>query len=367
MKKISLMFLFLIVTCYSLYSQNLEGVVFDEETGEPIPFVSVYLNGTSIHTMTDDYGRFHLNVEKMINTYLIISHVGYNIISIPDPFHTSIDKIFLTKKENILEEVVIAPQKENREKLLKQFKNYFLGTTKGGKSCKILNEDKINLYYNSEDRILTASCDTAIIIENKHLGYRISFNLMDYYVQFNQPGGLMIKGMSSQSGFYNLSSTSVKLAYFGGVSSFFDLEPNSKKIQKRREETFKYSVAHFLNSFVNKQLKEDGYKISTIEGNVVERSSYFTLKDTLEYKKVSVIPNTHITQIDSIMGIPVEAAIDIHYKKDEKSRLLFLTNSFLVDQYGNNNAAGKLIFSGYLGAQRIGDMLPLDYELVEAK
>lgn len=366
MRKISLLFLFLIVICHSSYSQNLEGTVFDNETGKPIPFASVYLNGTSIYATTDDYGRFHLNIERMINTDLIISHVGYDIISISNPFQTSLNKIFLTEKKNILKEVVIVPQKQDRKKLLKQFKNYFLGTTKGGKSCKILNEDKINLYYNSEDRVLTASCDTAIIIENKHLGYRISFNLMDYYVQFNKPMRIQMSGISSGSGSGDASANNgVKVAYFIGTSSFLDLEPNNKKIRKRREEIFKYSMAHFFKSFVNRQLKEDGYKISSIEGNIVEVDSCFTLSDTLEYKKVSVIPDTRITQIDSISirDIPVEAWLYIHYKKDNYSRLLFLTNSFLVDQYGNDNAAGKLFFSGYLGKQRMGDMLPLDYGL----
>ena len=40
------------------------------------------------------------------------------------------------------------------------FRRHFLGTTRAGKSCTILNEDDIQLIYNVKDNTLQAFCNT---------------------------------------------------------------------------------------------------------------------------------------------------------------------------------------------------------------
>ena len=41
-------------------TQALEGTIIDQNTEEPIGFATVYLNGTTRGTTTDDEGRFRL-------------------------------------------------------------------------------------------------------------------------------------------------------------------------------------------------------------------------------------------------------------------------------------------------------------------
>jgi hypothetical protein len=39
------------------------------------------------------------------------------------------------------------------------------------------------------------------------------------------------------------------------------------------------------------------------------------------------------------------------------------SEEFVIDKYGNHSPIDKVIFSGYMGNQRLGDALPLDYKI----
>lgn len=56
--------------------RTIEGVVKDGKTGQPLPGVSVQIQGTASGTITNDQGVFHLNLPPDHDT-LIISYVGY--------------------------------------------------------------------------------------------------------------------------------------------------------------------------------------------------------------------------------------------------------------------------------------------------
>ncbi len=82
----------------------IKGTVLDE-TGEPIPFASVVIKGTSVGTNTDIDGRFHLSAPTK-KSILTVSYLGYM------PFETSIDnkttfEIKLKSDNQLLDEVVI--------------------------------------------------------------------------------------------------------------------------------------------------------------------------------------------------------------------------------------------------------------------
>jgi hypothetical protein len=61
----------------SVFSQHIiKGIVTDSINNEPLPFVSVYLKGTSIGTVTDNNGKFTLKIPHT-NHILKISSLGY--------------------------------------------------------------------------------------------------------------------------------------------------------------------------------------------------------------------------------------------------------------------------------------------------
>ena len=53
------------------------GIVKDSVSGEPLPYVSVYFDGTTIGVMTDDNGMFSLKNDKG-NTKLAAASLGYD-------------------------------------------------------------------------------------------------------------------------------------------------------------------------------------------------------------------------------------------------------------------------------------------------
>lgn len=342
----------------SLQSQTftLKGKVVDSKTKQPIPEVSIYLNNTSIHTMTDANGIFQLVVDERLNTDLIISRVSYHLISIPDPFNEIPDIIYLTEKDNTLNEVVVVGDGLTREEKLKMFREYFLGTSKGGKSCKILNEDDINLFYDMEEKMLTASSESPLIIENDYLGYKIHFNLISFYVQYNG----------------NHKLNRLKESFFAGATLFIDDKPGNKKIEKRRKEAFKKSARFFLKNFVNNTLNKTNYVLYTDEKEQInDLKRYFEIKDVLDMKQVRIIRYDDILQPQSGERPVYMNLTIIGSGKYSRSGIIFYTDSFRVDRYGNVDlvdesgnldALNKLSFFGDFGGQLIGDTLPLNYE-----
>ena len=59
-----------------------EGIVTDSATGNVLPFVNIAVSGTTVGTISDMNGEFHLNVPAgMVGKQLSFSSVGYSQIS----------------------------------------------------------------------------------------------------------------------------------------------------------------------------------------------------------------------------------------------------------------------------------------------
>jgi hypothetical protein len=335
-----------------LQAQTIAGRVFDRATNEPIAYASVYLDGTSVYTLTDAGGSFRLTSGKVINTNLIISHLSYDPVSIPNPFDPDAiaDIVYLTEKKNLIGEVVVLPDKYTRAQKLKVFRDHFLGKTEGGKSCKILNEDDIDLYFNLHNNQLTASSNNPIIIENDYLGYKITYTLADFYVT---------------APFYPTKFGAPQQTVIKGTTSFLDLAPKSRKIKKRRDAIYEISSVAFFKGLAAGSLQESKFMLFN-NRLPADPKNFFRTTDTLSIRKVSLLPGAGLSREPELKYNgegEIKGAIDILYDRKVQSGLIFLTDSFLVDEYGNVDLTDKLLFYGSIGSQRVGDMLPLDYEI----
>ncbi|MDR2038795.1 MAG: carboxypeptidase-like regulatory domain-containing protein [Bacteroidales bacterium] len=161
---IVLLWLFFVASCS--YAQIFSGYLYDLKTGLPISNVEVYFDGTLFHTTTDASGKFELYVGTRINTNLIFRHSSYQLKSISNPYEEGLGKIYLEKKVDPIWKVTQADL-FSREQKIKVFREQFLGTDKAGKSCKILNEDDIHFFYDSDTKNLSAVSNQPLIIENK--------------------------------------------------------------------------------------------------------------------------------------------------------------------------------------------------------
>ena len=106
MKRIKFLFTLAAILLTGVVSaQNItvKGTVADRETGEPIPFASIQVKGTTTGVSADIDGRFSLNVPS--NATLIFSFVGYKTIEVPVSGRSTIH-VDLEVDTETLEEVV---------------------------------------------------------------------------------------------------------------------------------------------------------------------------------------------------------------------------------------------------------------------
>ena len=76
MKKLINYLLFTILFSGIAFSQQITGIVFDSETGSPLPGATVVVKGPDVGTNTDFDGNFVLPNVGM-NSIIVVSYLGY--------------------------------------------------------------------------------------------------------------------------------------------------------------------------------------------------------------------------------------------------------------------------------------------------
>ena len=106
-------FLFsLLVFAWACHSfAQIQGVVKDADTGEPLPFVNIFYEGKGVGAISDIDGRF--NVEKMVEwKALTFSSVGYTTEVVPITAKTKFLTVTMKVMDHTLDEVVVRPKRE---------------------------------------------------------------------------------------------------------------------------------------------------------------------------------------------------------------------------------------------------------------
>ena len=240
-RQIALLLMVLFLSSYTYSQKLIEGVVVDYQ-GKQIAGASVYLNNTTIGTITKDDGTFSLVVPDG-NFELIISHIGYttrkenfNNINYSTPL-----RFVLVPETNVLDEVVLKPTIYNQEwrNNLAVFKNTFLGRTRLAKTCELVNPKVLHFERNKKTGSLTAVTREPLKIKHKGFGYIIEYDLVDYILENR------------------------KLTYLG-YSKYQEL-PGGKSKQRRWKENrrlaYNGSRMHLVRSLRERKLKEEGYII----------------------------------------------------------------------------------------------------------
>jgi len=318
-------------------AQQLSGTVIDAKTKEPIEMVVVYFDGTTVGTTTNSKGKFVINYSEAIKSPLIISYLGYNKIIIEDYREKTQIQVALEEALYILEEVVINYDDGlTRKQKLIMFRREFLGTSDFAKSCKILNEEDLILRYSKNNQRLTASAKAPLQIINKALKYRITYELIDFEVIYRHA--------NIQTNDFVMYAVT-----FYGTSFFENLDKkNRRRVRKLRDKAYHGSKLHFMRSLYQRRLNEEGYSVFFDKFRVNEWD-YFSLEP--------------MANESAIKKVQLKEKVAILYKKEQQSLMFLEIPEFYVDAYGNYNPIKGVYFSGALGYQRAGDMLPSNYGL----
>ncbi len=335
-----IIFAILILGFQSLKSQAISGTVFDIGTGEEIEGASVYFGNTSIGTITDGEGYFSIDSKFNSNTNLVISHIGYLTVTIP--YQKIGENIRIGMKEEFFEipEVVLVADPFSRQQKLEVFRLEFLGESKGGINSEILNEDALDLYFDVKTNTLFAHSSEPIELINNYLGYQIKFDLIDFQVAFKQ------KSLKRIDNIYKT------IIY--GHALFTDIVAKEERFANRRNRAYLGSIQHFIRTIWNGSWLDESFGFSHELKKI----------DVSEAFKVSIGNNLFTKNVSFKLK-----KFKISYKKGIfkywSSIDLLSGNTITVDKYGNYTPYLQLKFGGAMSNDRIGDLLPLDFELVE--
>ena len=220
------------------------GTIKDKQ-GALLPGAHILLSGYKNGTAADSAGRFVLKGLTPGNYNLVVEMMGYfplnqNVIITNK---TKQVEIFLQENVRLLDEVVVRPD-PNRSQYLATFKENFIGTSPNAKKCVILNPQVIRFDYDKDQRILKASSEELLIIENKALGYTVKYLLSDF-----------------------VKDEETNVVHYYGYPYFEELEKKQSKIKryaKLRRSAYIGSPQHFFKSLYNNTYREQGFLINSL-------------------------------------------------------------------------------------------------------
>ena len=319
------------------------GQVLDGATREPLPYVNVYINNSTLGTVTNERGEYSLQIPKG-RCELVFSLVGYNSNKLPfsvvDTDTSKLD-IKLDPSKTQLETVHIRGTTDKEwEKLIKQFNRIFLGSTRSASNCIIKNAWCVDLESLRIEgkKVLTARASQPLQIENLSLGYKINYELQKF-------------------------AATEENERFSGNVFFVELQPTdagqAQTWGKNRDDSYKGSLRHLFNSMLTKQVRKEGFVLSKCS-----LSSDNKVQDIASYDPASI-------RIDSLkdgLRIWLPNAIQISYENHSVSGSNLVGNIFQNKGYIDIDNRGMLldplalVITGYLGEFRVANLLPDDYQ-----
>lgn len=264
MRKISII---LIMGCLSVMASTAgvqaqataKGQVIDAETGRPLAGAHVYLSGTKIGTATDLSGQYRIRRIPAGGYRLVVSMIGYGRTTtqmIIGPGDIQKKDFELKPVVYELPEIYVGDFDKRWEKNLDRFADHFIGETEWADLVKILNPRVLRFEKRWWGR-LTAEALAPLQIENRALGYRITYQLDEF-------------------------DDSGDRTRWDGEPLFREMEPaNSTQAaywERNRKKAFLGSLRHFLLALLNDRLKKEGFILYNHRQDVYRYSSQNKLR-----------------------------------------------------------------------------------------
>jgi hypothetical protein len=304
------------------------GTILDNSDHTKINFASIYINGTSVGTNSDQDGYFELDITKYASLPLTISALGYYSVTLTDFSKEKPIEVFLTPKTFELKEVIIVAKSLTKEKKanLKLFRNEFLGTSYDANNCVIENENDIIFNNGSSGDTLKAFASKPIIIYNNGLGYKITYYL-DKFEYYRKSKSFLYQG----NAIFNEDLTS-------------DIT-QKKFFEKRRKFAYLGSRSHFFASLWANKLKSNGFVIRNSADQILNYEDFVIVRSG--FKKY----------------ISYKGNLSICYSSNSpNSYIEVLHDQVFFESTGYFDGSGVSVI-GQMAKQRIGDLLPYDYRL----
>ncbi len=336
---------------------TLTGLVLDDDNGEPLPGVHVFIASSMIGTTTDAEGAFRLERVPFGAQRLVVSMIGFEPIArdlFLEEARTYDYDFDLSPRVYELGPITVEGERDRRwERRLKRFIRLFIGESRIAEETEILNPEVLSFEHKKGH--FTAWAAEPLIIENRALGYRIQYVLID----FNQEGDRI---------------------QYQGEPLFEELTPETPEQtatwEEKRREAFNGSLRHFLLSLWAGAIEFEGFKIykfrsptySNRDVRQVELQPGEIQKETSSaFAKELIVPDkTQAVEVVYLGEFEEEAYLkwqnrpwakpkaQVSYLELETGPAVFDYKGDLIDPYSVN-------MYGYLAFSRIADSLPKEY------
>jgi hypothetical protein len=348
---------------------SISGTVADEKN-DIVKGATVFISGTQLITATDDKGQFGFYGLNAGTYQGVVKLMGYAPFTLNIMIRQKVNDVKISLKVNpfVLKEVVIGSDRDRSNKY-DLFKDNFLGTTKNGRHCRMLNPEILTLKYNRKKNVLEATSDDFLIIENAELGYRIKYLLKAFEYHYN-----------------------TGIANYDGEASFEDMEGADglkQEWKKSRLKAYKGSLMHFLRAiYVSKDnaLKE-GFLTNTVfeeTGKPCEHLNARMNRVLVDPRQVGF--DSLVTVIDtSFVSLNFHGGLfTVYYPKavakvkailtggnggkvwkpfvNDASILQMALKEAVIDSRGNFTNYHAFLIRGSWGEKRVGDQLPFEYQ-----
>ncbi|MFN3998736.1 carboxypeptidase-like regulatory domain-containing protein [Algoriphagus sp.] len=344
---------------------SISGLVKDADTGETLPFCNVFINNTTISTVTDMDGKFVLSNLEPGPLELGFSFMGYvaetRKVTLNAGGNLTVNlsmKPFATELSDV---EIKASRDKTWERDLRKFQNLFIGTDDAAAKTQILNPWVIDFPTGSEKGAFIAKADLPIEIENQYLGYKITFNLNEF---FDSPTNYRIVG----------------------AARFEELTPNSvtqkSTWDKNRADVYRKSPMNMFRAILSGTQEREGFYLygDKAGGSASKnmRSDIFANELGNSVVVYKADPLVTPTSPAGQYFINLKGRIEIHYQKGFAQANTYKDAPYPISWLEVNGGKVRvrengmvlnpqdLVFSGDMDRKRISNLLPLDYNATKA-
>jgi hypothetical protein len=364
----SAVFILLIFSSLTSFAQlSVEGQVIDGENNTPLPGANVFIANTTKGVSTGPDGKFKISGLLAIEYQLVVSFIGYKTYAFDFvPKEGLTFKVLLKPTVQTLSEVIVRAKKVSASKramYLKSFNEHFIGKSDNAFSCHLENPGILS--FDQDATVLTAEADSALVLLNKGLGYRVKILLETY--QYNSIRNAL---------------------HYEGYMVYEPLEPSSESEKKRwaknRLVAYYGSSMHFYRALYDHRANEEGYYYyfinPIVSDTVVKANSRLfnnrkmkvsTIRDERIIDSLSSTKKTPVLKYSGTLEIayinegesPVfQRAMRIPFRKEiQVSRMRLRAPAALLPD-GRISPISAAEIEGYWAWELMAETLPLDYD-----
>lgn len=341
---------------------TLTGTVVEAATGDPLEGVHVFIAASMNGTVTDRDGRFVLDAVPVGAHRLYVSMIGFepqarDILLREPKVHTYTFE--LAEGVTELDEVTVTGEGDPRwRERLATFTRLFIGETPNAAETRIVNPEVLD--FEEKAGRFRASATEPLVIENRALGYRITYFLKEFV------------------------ATPTRTKY-DGEPLFETLDPDSPEQdamwRARRRAAYEGSFRHFILAVLNGRVEEEGFHLfhrpapnglgqeMPLAGTAL-RNGRFPVKPEELYEAGEVATENMLTfpgYVEFVYEGDVEDESFLRWAqrrgrpKFQTSMLLLENGPTVVDYKGDVLDPYGITFFGYLAFERVADELPKEY------